>query len=90
MPATDPRIETWPHIRRLLRDNATLLTPALRPAVFLTVSLAMIWKSLVRLGGRNFGNNLFSLLVWPHFLAHHALALFASHSEISDNEESTP
>ena len=89
-PDTDPRIEAWPHIRRLLRDNATLLTPALKTAVFLTVSLAMIWKSLVRLGGRNFGNNLFGLLVWPHFLAHHALALFASHSEISDNEESTP
>ena len=90
MPDVDPRMEAWPHIRRLLRDNATLLTPALATGVFFTVSLALIWKSLVRLGGRNFGNNLLGVKMWSFFVAHHLLALGASHREISYNEVSTP
>ena len=89
MPDVDPRIGAWPHIRRLLRDNATLLTPALTTGVFFIVSLALIWKSLVRLGGRNLGNNLFGVKMWSFFVAHHVLALRASHSETSDNEVST-
>ena len=86
----DPRMEAWPRIRGILKENATLFTPAARTVVFFTVSLALIWKSIVfSFGGRNFGNQ-FGIRRWPHFVAHHALAFRESFEGALAREMNTP
>ena len=88
--STDPRMKAWPHIRGMLKRNATIFTPAARTVVFFTVSLALIWRSLVfGFGGRNFGNQ-FGVRRWPYFVAHHALAFRESYDGASDHEIITP